>query len=314
MAIAADSIYTGGALSSATDSHDVFVPEVWWPAIQKAFREKLVFGALCNDLSPMIAGGGDTIHLPTIDTVTSGDKTAEAAISYGTGAAVQTEETLTVNKHTYAACLIEDIVTTTSSYQLTSMYAKELGESLANAIDVYIETQILASCQASGGGINGVGLGGSPHLGAAADFDLLLTAVLPEDPELSNWTLVLPPAIYANLANLVQLAYGTAGAPLGDKFTQTGSVTRLFGMNVVVSPNVTSATTDMDSGGGTDNQDIEGYVIHNSALYIAYAKDVNLKTDYDIDYLGTKMVSDVMYGCLVRNASDVGQKRVHFLT
>ena len=97
MAIAADSIYTGGALSSATDSHDVFVPEVWGPAIQKAFREKLVFGALCNDLSPMIAGGGDTIHLPTIDTVSSGDKTAEAAISYGTSAAVQTEETLTVN-------------------------------------------------------------------------------------------------------------------------------------------------------------------------------------------------------------------------
>ena len=85
-------------------------------------------------------------------------------------------------------------------------------------------------------------------------------------------------------------------------------------MNVVVSPNVTSATTDMDSAGGTDNQDIEGYIIHNSALYVAYAKDVNLKTDYDIDYLGTKMVSDVMYGCLVRNSNTVGQKRVHFLT
>ena len=85
-------------------------------------------------------------------------------------------------------------------------------------------------------------------------------------------------------------------------------------MNVVVSPNVTSATTDMDSGGGTDNQDIEGYIIHKSALHIAYAKDVNLKTDYDIDYLGTKMVSDVMYGCLVRNSNTVGQKRVHFLT
>ena len=314
MAIAADSIYTGGALSSATDSHDVFVPEVWGPAIQKAFREKLVFGALCNDLSPMIAGGGDTIHLPTIDTVTSGDKTAETAISYGVGAAVQTEETLTVNKHTYAACLIEDIVATTSSYQLTQMYAKELGESLANAIDTYIETQVLASCQSASGGINGVGLGGSPHLGAASDFDLVLTALLPEDPELSNWTMVLPPATYANLANLVQLAYGTAGSPLGDKFTQTGSVTRLFGMNVVVSPNVDASTPDMDTSGGTDAQDIEGYIIHKSAMHIAYAKDVNLKTDYDIDYLGTKMVSDVMYGCLVRNASDVGQKRVHFLT
>ena len=109
MAIAEKSIYTGGAMSGVTDSHDVFVPQIWGPAVQKAFREKLVFGALCNDLSDMIAGGGDTINLPTIDTISSGDKTAEQAISYDPGAAVQTQETLTVNKHTYAACLIEDI-------------------------------------------------------------------------------------------------------------------------------------------------------------------------------------------------------------
>ena len=315
MAIAADSIYTGGAMDTGSaGSHAVFVPEVWGPAVQLAFREKLVFGALCTDLSPMISGGGDTIHLPTIDTVASGDKTAEGTISYGTGAAAQTEETLSVNKHTYAACLIEDILATTSSYQLTQLYAKELGEALANSIDSYIESQVLASCQSSAGGINGIGLGGSPHLGAASDFDLVLTSILPEDQELSNWTMVLPPATYANLANLGQLSYGTAGSPLGNKFSTTGAVTKLFGMDVVVSPNVTSATTDMDSDSGTDNQDIEGYVIHKSALHIAFAKDVNLKTFYDIDHLGTKMVSDVMYGTLVRNASTTGQKRVHFLT
>ena len=314
MAIAAKSIYTGGAMSGVTDSHDVFVPQVWGPAIELAFKEKLVFGSLATDLSPMVANGGDTINLPTIDQISSGDKTAEAAITYDTSAAAQTSETLSVSKHSYAACLIEDILATTSSYDLMTMYAKELGYALAKSIDEYIESQVLASCQASGGGINGIALGGSPHLGAAADFDAILTALLPEDQDLGNWTLVLPPTIYANLANLVQLAYGTEGSPLGNKFTQTGGVTKLFGMDVMVSPNVTTATTDMDSGGGTDNQDPEGYAIHKSSLYIAYSKNINLKTDYDIDYLGTKMVADVMYGCTVRNANTAGQKRVHFLT
>ncbi len=315
MAIAAKSIYTGGALTGAvTDSHDVFVPDVWGPAIELAFKEKLVFGSLATDLSPMVANGGDVIHLPTIDQITSGDKTAEQAISYGTDAAVQAEETVTVNKHTYAACLIEDILATTSSYDLMTMYAKELGYALAKSIDEYIESQVLASCQASGGGINGIALGGSPHLGAAADFDAILTALLPEDQDLGNWTLVLPPTIYANLANLVQLAYGTEGSPLGNKFTQTGGVTKLFGMDVMVSPNCTTDATDMDSAGGTDTQNPEGYAIHKSSLYIAYSKNINLKTDYDIDYLGTKMVADVMYGCTVRNANTAGQKRVHFLT
>ena len=314
MAIAANSIYTGGAMSDQTDSHDVFVPEVWGPAVELAFKEKLVFGALAKDLSQMVSGGGDTVHLPTIDQIASGDKTAEQAITWASSAAVQTEETLTISKHTYSACLIEDIVKTTSSYDLMTMYAKELGYALAKSIDEYIESQVLASCQASGGGINGIGLGGTPHLGAASDFDLILSALLPEDPDLANWTLVLPPAIFANLANLVQLAYGTDQSPLGNKFTQTGGVGKLFGMNVLVSPNVTTATTDMDTSGSADNQEVEGYAIHNSSLYIAYSKNINLKTDYDIDYLGTKLVADVMYGCTVRNASTTGQKRVHFMT
>ena len=67
MAITANSIYTGGAMSGVSDSHDVFVPEVWGPAIELAFKEKLVFGSLATDLSPMVANGGDLIHLPTID-------------------------------------------------------------------------------------------------------------------------------------------------------------------------------------------------------------------------------------------------------
>ena len=314
MAITADSIYTGGNMSGVTDSHDVFVPEIWGPAIELAFKEKLILGNLANDMSSFVANGGDKIRMPQIDQIASGDKTAETAISWATGAGVQTDLELDIDKHTYSACLIEDILSVTSSYDLVNIYAKELGYALAKSIDENIESKLLASCQASGGGINGVGLGGSPHLGAASDFDLILTSLLPEDPELSNWTLVLPPAIFANLANLVQLAYGTDGSPLGNKFTQTGGVTKLFGMNVVVSPNVTTATTDMDSAGGTDNQAIEGYCIHNSSLYIAYSKNINLKTDYDIDYLGTKMVADVMYGCTVRNANTVGQKRVHFLT
>ena len=116
------------------------------------------------------------------------------------------------------------------------------------------------------------------------------------------------------MANMVQLAYGTDNAPLGNKFTQTGGVGKLFGMNVYVSPNVTTATTDMDSGGGTENHNIEGYLIHKSALSIAFSKNVNIKTDYDIDYLGTKMVADVMYGVLVRNSATAGQQRVHFLS
>ena len=311
MAIAANSIYTGGEMSGVTDSHDVFVPEIWGPAIELAFKEKLVLGSLANDMSSFVANGGDKIRMPQIDTITSGDKTAEDAISWGVGAAAQTDLELDIDKHTYAACLIEDILSVTSSYDLVNIYAKELGYALAKSIDENLESKLLASCQASGGGINGIAL--TSDLGANADFDTILGTVLVEDQDVSNWNLVLHPTTFANLANLAQLAYGTSGSPLGQTFANTGQVLNLFGMNVYVSPNVTNSATNMHSGGGTDTQTPIGYVVHNSALYTAYSRNVNLKTFYDIDYLGTKMVADVMYGCKVNSANTAGQKRVHFL-
>ena len=182
---------------------------------------------------------------------------------------------------------------------------------MAKAIDVHIESLLLASCQASGGGINGIAL--SNDLGNVADFDTILGTVLVEDQTVSNWNLVLHPTTFANLANLAQLSYGTSGSPLGQTFTNSGQVLNLFGMGVYVSPNVTNSATDMDSGGGTDTQTPIGYVVHKSAIYTAFSKAVNLKTDYSIDYLATKMVADVMYGAKVNSNNTVGQKRVHFL-
>ena len=312
MAIAATSIYTGGAMDTGSaGSHDVFVPEVWGNAIELAFKEKLVLGQLANDLSPFLANGGDKIRMPQIDQITSGDKGVESEITWGTAAGVQTDLELDVNKHTFAACMIEDILSVTSSYDLVKIYASELGFALAKSIDEYIESLLLASCQASGGGINGIAL--SNDLGNVADFDTILGSVLVEDQTVSNWNLVLHPTTFANLSNLAQLSYGTSGSPLGQTFTNTGQVFNLFGMGVYVSPNVTNSATDMDSGGGTDTQTPIGYVVHKSAIYTAFSKQVNLKTDYSIDYLATKMVSDVMYGAKVNSNNTVGQKRVHFL-
>jgi len=84
-------------------------------------------------------------------------------------------------------------------------------------------------------------------------------------------------------------------------------------MRVYVSPNVTNSATNMHTGGGTDTQTPIGYCVHKSAMYTAFSKNVNIKTDYSIDYLGTKMVADVMYGAKVNSENTAGQKRVHFL-
>ena len=309
-------LMTGGGVAAADGTHsfDVFVPEVWAPAVELAFKNKLVFAGLATDLSPFVASGGDKIHIPTFDTIATGSKTPETAISYGVDGAAQTEETLTIDQHKYSATLVEDLLKVQSSYDLMGIYTNEMGYALANQIDDYIDSLLLASCQSAAGKINGIVTGSDLKSASNADFELILSNVLAQDPEVSNWTLVVSPAAFSTLSALVQLSYGTAAAPLGAGFGSTGQIATVFGMPIIMSPNVTTAQTNMDNAGGqTDNFTPIGYCVHKSALSIAYSSGVRMQADYDIDYLGTKMVADVIYGCNVRNSSTTGQRRVFIL-
>jgi hypothetical protein len=92
-------------------------------------------------------------------------------------------------------------------------------------------------------------------------------------------------------------------------------VSKVYGFNMLMSPNVTTASTDFDSGGGTDNKTPHGYVVHKSALHIAFSQTARLQTQYDVDFLGTKVVADAIFGVLARNAanSTVGEGRIFLL-
>tara|TARA_R100001443_G_scaffold116495_2_gene137060 strand:- start:2090 stop:3103 length:1014 start_codon:yes stop_codon:yes gene_type:complete len=312
--IANAKVITGGLNEAGTTSHNVFVPEVWAPAVEVAFKDKLVFANYANDLSAFVSEGADKIHIPTFDTIATGDKTVESAISYGTDATAMTEETLTIDQHTYSATLIEDVLQVQSNYDLMNIYSQEMGYALANKIDEYLESKLLASCQSASGKINGIVTGADLKTASNADFELILNNVLSQDQDVSNWTLIVSPTAYAGLSALVQLSYGTASAPLGAGFGTTGQIATVFGMPIVMSANVTTATTNMDNAGGeTDNFTPIGYCVHKTAMQIAYSQGVRMQADYDIDYLGTKMVADMVYGCNIRNSATTGQRRVFIL-
>ena len=58
---------------SATATLQHFIPEVWGASIMDYMEKNLVFGALANDLSAMVANGGDRIHLPKHTELTASD-------------------------------------------------------------------------------------------------------------------------------------------------------------------------------------------------------------------------------------------------
>ena len=313
MAYDANPILHGGLTGGAGDA-DSFATEVWGNPVEVAIKEKLVLANLCNDLSPLVSGQGEKIHLPKIDQVTAGNK-GEGAISWSTSSSDAGEEVLSIDTHKYAAVLINDVIQVQSNYDMLNMYAKEIGYSIANAVDVSVDSSIINSLKASGGlnAATEIDLSTNP-MGVEADFDAIATKCYAQDPDPNNWTIVLAPSVYANLMNIGDLAIATQGAALGANFTQTGVVTKAYGFNVMMSQNVTTATTDFDSGGGTDDKVPHGYVVHKSACHIAFSQTARLQSQYDVDYLGTKVIADTIYGVLTRYGTAAGQVRTFLLT
>ena len=75
----ASNMLIGGVNSSSTMGADAdtlaleFVPEIWGAAIQDYMTKKLVVGGMAQDLSAMVANGGDLIHLPKHDEIEAAD-------------------------------------------------------------------------------------------------------------------------------------------------------------------------------------------------------------------------------------------------
>jgi len=312
----ATDIYSGGAVAAAqspavTVAGSVFIPEVWEKELELAFKRKLVFGSLARDLSTGGQMKGDTVHIPMINEIASGTKKPEEAITWGTGASAVTENTLSIDQHTVAGVLIEDLLTAQSSYNLVSMYSNELGYSIALAIDDYIENALLDSCKSADGAINSIDLSGA--ITTTAEIESIFGAVWAHDPDPANWSLVVTPECYAGMANLASFGAGTQGAAIGAGFTTSGRLPSgtLMGSPVYISNNITTASTNMDnSSPGTDNQTAAGYCIHKTAINMAYSLKPRMQSEYSIDYLGTKMAADAVYGCKVINSSTDLQKRV----
>ena len=313
MAYNNNAVISGGLNGEGTRAAESFATEVWGPAVEVAIKEKLVLANLCNDLSAFVSSQGEIIHLPKIDSIAAGTK-GEGAITWETSSSDASEELLNVDQHKYAAVLVEDVIKVQSNYDMMSLFAKELGYSIASAVDEAVDSAIIDSLKASGGGINQINLSATP-MGEEADFDLIATSCFAQDADPTAWTIVLAPGTYANMFNISDLSLATQGAALGGNFTNTGLVSKIYGFNVVMSPNVTTATTDMDSGGGTDNKAPLGYVVHKSAAHIAFSQRARLQTQYDVDFLGTKIVADTIFGTLVRNtvSTSTGQGRAFLL-
>lgn len=283
--------YQGNPVTTTTDQH--FIPEIWSEGIYKYFERKTVFRGLVDDYSALFkgAGFGDVLHIPEISLISASDKSAGSDVSYNATATTETQ--LTVNKHKYVAKLFEDVAEIQSNVDMVAKYSQMMGEALARQVDADIWGEL-------------DGLNQSQALSAddtltAAVFEAALANLGENDVPYMDGecAMVVNPTLFADILNpssgIAQYFIRNDAVGEGNRGLRSGMVGSLYGIDVYMSNTI--------STGGTATT-IPGAIFHKSACAIAVQNEVRVQSEYSIDALGTKVVSDLLYGVALIDDSD----------
>ena len=331
-----------------TSSLQHFIPEVWGASIMDYMEKSLVFGALANDLSGLVANGGDKIHLPkhteitASDTYGSGVETLiDSNLAFAKTGDTEDEYTLDINQAIHSAIAITDVAQMQSSYDVMNIYTEKLGYALAKKVDQYLALKLFESISFNyaDGTTDGAQAGNTIELNTTHDSVAIAQdgvanmqqAIYESDATVADFVMVLTPQTYASLFNLDEFAkYDGVGASFGSEVPLiSGFAGKLGGVEVIVSNNfmhygvgsstaaASSAPVGNFSANGVSNESekLLGYLIHKDAMHIAYSRGMKarVQSDYHLSTLSTRFVADSVYGCLVTGSTTTNNRRVFAL-
>jgi len=263
-----------------------FIPEMWSGAILDYAEAQFSLKDRVTDFSSMLAGGGDTLHIPKVTEETAAAKSADTAVTYSANTDGKID--LSVNQHHYEAKRIEDIVKVQESADLFSMYARSMGYAIAKKVENYIAVDTI---QAATG--NDTALGTDNQLTSAllrSGLVKMLSANI-NYADGNTW-LYASPEVYSYLLGLDEFVhFDKRGDEAGQVSGKVGSV---YGMPVHVS-------TDWDDDGGTGDETAS--VFNRESVYFAMQIAPRVQSSYDIDYLSTSVVADVLFGTALSKAA-----------
>ena len=293
----------GSANPAASQASDVelavFIPEIWADAVRASFKKSMVMGNLATDYSALLANGGDTVNVPSVaDVADAATKAPHVPVNYTN--ATEDQLSIAATTHQYASAMVEDMGVVQSSSDLLSMYADSIGYKLALGVEVAIETALALTTEC----INIAGNAVAKTIDAATLAHMSKVAMENNAP-LNECVLVLNPTLYSSLFRIDDFIHISKTAAVDVPNGQVGNV---MGMPVFLSNNISSTNhndaVDSDDGALTNGNVLGGFLMHKSALGIAFSKQPTVNSEYDIDYIAHKLVGDTIYGAkLLQDAS-----------
>ncbi len=297
---------TSGVLGTAAThvqvtSAAVFIPELWSDDVIAAYKTNLVLANLVTKI-PHQGKKGDTLHIPVPTRGAASSKVKETQVKVQSF--VDTEVTISIDKHYEYSRIIEDIVGVQAIDAYRAFYTDDAGFALATQVDddLFTLAEGLQDGTVGGSGsalwekarIGGDGstlyTGDSSNDTALTDVGIRRMIQLLDDSDVpqSGRALVIPPVernVLMGLARFTEQAF-VGEAAMGNTI-RTGKIGDLYGIDVVVTsncPTIDSAATRI------------GLLIHKDALALVEQMSVRSQTQYKQEWLGDLFTADTIYG------------------
>ena len=304
--------FTANAVVDKTAA-GTFIPEIWSDEIIAAYQKNLKMAPLVKRLS-MTGKKGDVIHVPKPIRGTASAKSEATAVTIQ--ANLESELTITVDRHFEYSRLIEDIVEVQALSSLRQFYTEDAGYQLALQVDNDLinaatgfgdgtRTQSPANTGADWVNSNSYYVNAASGLATYAvdtvtsgdnftDLALREAIKLMDDADvpMDNRVLVIPPAARKSIMGIDRYVSSDF---VGGRGVESGLIGNLYGVDVYVSSN--APVMEVAAQNSASSVDTRGCLFfHKDAVVMAEQLAVRSQTQYKQEYLSTLFTSDTLYG------------------
>lgn len=300
--------FTANAVVDKTAA-GTFIPEIWSDEVIAAYQKNLKMAPLVKRIQ-MAGKKGDVIHIPKPTRGAASAKGEAAAVTIQ--ANLESELTVTVDRHFEYSRLIEDIVEVQALNSLRQFYTEDAGYQLALKVD----TDLINATTGFGDGTrtqaptDGANWENSNSYYFNADTGLTIytddtvatgdnftdlgfreAIKLMDDADvpMENRVLVVPPAVRKSLMGIDRYVSSDF---VGGRGVESGLIGNLYGVDIYVSSNAPVLET-----AAQNSIAVRGCLFfHQDALVMAEQMAVRSQTQYKQEYLSTLYTADTLYG------------------
>ena len=261
-----------------TTTAATFIPDLWSKKVKRAVESNLTMARLvCREFDGEIQQYGDSVRISDISNLTVGTKAASTDVSFE--AVTESNTTINIDKHKYAAFKLEDIVAVQSNTNLMGEYTNKVGFGLAKQIDTDLLALYVNLSQSVGA--DNTDITEATFLSA---IELLDVADAPETDR-SGVFHANQKSAFLDVDQFVR--YDATGIGGQQNPIIRGQFGELYGVSLYFSTNVTTT--------GSPASD-HNLLFHKEAFALAMQRDVRVQSQYSLPALAWEVVGDVLYG------------------